>query len=886
MKRHAQSPAGFLLPKFLKYFCGLISVAGWLLSTGCSTTEMKGTPFYTGESSQRRGAAEQRVNVWPLFYYREPDLSVTWPVFELTEDHAAVRPLFSVYGLNQTNQEYNVLWPFAQWDQRTGDNRIVPLFWGDDYLVLFPLYWHYGQPWGARGGSDVLFPLWMLNRKGADHFNLHSPWPLVHVWADPKAKVNGSMVVPLYWHQRAEFGSRFYSPLWLSESNRDGDYWRMLLPLFYQMADGDDSAFVSPVWAQGHSGEDDWRAMFPLWYYRGDGDSRFDLSSPWPLVRFWSDGKDGDHGSRVLPLYWHNHEAGASQFFSLPWSCGSEPGGSWRCLPPVYYQASNARRSTLLTPLWSQGRNDQTDWELLMPLWFRSHEDTNRFNFYSPLAHFWSDRGAEDHGSAVFPLYWQRHQRRSSEFVSLLWLSHTDPNGDNWRLLPPLYYSESNRAGSKFVTPFWAQGKTETNDWTAVVPFCYWDRQQKTLLSPLWAHWRQEDTETWLAPWTLSWQTRRPERSDLTMLGGLAHASWGMKPGPDYVFPLFYNDPATRTLLSPVYLRWREGDTETSLAPWLLALKATRPERSDLWLAGGLARASWGEKPGADYAFPLFYHEASRLLTPVFGWDDDAGLRYFATPLAGLRTGTHAGSWLFPLYSHARVKASGEVKDNFALLGGHTKTKQGSRAWLIPLFYYRNQPLPAAPLEAGKRYRTFGKNFWCLPFCWYENRNYLRPPQKRDSESRGAESESDSPAEVGPATANAATNAPMVRDDTCAHGVFPLWSYSAQSTPAEQRSKREFSALLWLYDYKHEQGPPPGTSVGATNDYTRSRVLWRLWHSEKLNGNASVDVFPAFTYDRKTDGFKKISFLWRLFRYERAASGEHKLDVLFVPLQR
>jgi hypothetical protein len=63
-------------------------------------------------------------------------------------------------------------------------------------------------------------------------------------------------------------------------------------------------------------------------------------------------------------------------------------------------------------------------------------------------------------------------------------------------------------------------------------------------------------------------------------------------------------------------------------------------------------------------------------------------------------------------------------------------------------------------------------------------------------------------------------------------------------------------------------------------------VLWRLWHSEKLNGNASVDVFPAFTYDRKTDGFKKISFLWRLFRYERAASGEHKLDVLFVPLQR
>ena len=78
----------------------------------------------------------------------------------------------------------------------------------------------------------------------------------------------------------------------------------------------------------------------------------------------------------------------------------------------------------------------------------------------------------------------------------------------------------------------------------------------------------------------------------------------------------------------------------------------------------------------------------------------------------------------------------------------------------------------------------------------------------------------------------------------------------------------------------------PGVRPVATNDYTRSRVLWRLWHYERLNGNVSVDVFPSFTYDRKTDGFKKVSFLWRGFRYERAPDGSRKLDVLFVPLKR
>jgi hypothetical protein len=871
------------LIKRLKTIGGFTALIVVLLATGCSTAGMKGTPFYTGEYGKRQGPAEQRINVWPAFYYREPALSVLWPVFELTDDHAAVRPLFSVYGLDRNLHEYNVLWPLAQFDQRSGNNRIFPLCWGEDYRVLFPFYWHYDQPWGAQGGLDSLFPLWWLDRKESDHFNLSSPWPLVHVWSNQKRDANGSMVFPLYWHKRVAQAEWFGSPLWWSAHEQNGDYWRLLPPLYYEMANGDAAAVVTPFWSQGHSGGDAWRGMLPLWLYRSDGGNRFDLSAPWPLVRVWSDRNTGAHGSRVLPLYWQQREAGTGKFYSMPWSSGSDPGGYWRFLTPLYYQASNALSSTLITPLWAQGRVDTTKWDALVSLWYCSWDSPNRFSLYTPLAHFWSDTRSDDHGSTVWPLYWQRSQKGGSQFTSLLWFSRTEANGDCWRLLPPLFYQESGPRGSMLVTPLWAQGESATNDWAAIIPFGYWDRRQHTVLSPLWAHWRQEDTETWLAPWALSWQTRQPERSDFTCLGGLAHASWGAKPGASYLFPMYYQNAVEGTLLSPVWLRWRDAETQTDLAPWLLSWRTHTPERSDLWMAGGLARASWGKTPGADYVFPLFYHEATRLLTPLFGWDEQDGYRYFATPLAGARTGSQRGSWVFPLYSHKREQATGNVKDNLLLLGGHTKTKHKSRSWFIPFYYYQNLTPPDSVPDGSKRYYTSGPTFWSLPFCWYRNQCHVRP-----SRSAVGDADNEAPAEVVAENPppSSGSNAPVVRDYIRAHGVFPLWSHATQATPAENRSNCDTSVLLWLYDFKHSVGPRPGAISASTSDYTRSRVLWRLWHYEKLNGAVSVDVFPSFTYDRKPDGFKQVSFLWRLFRYEHAADGRRKLDVLFVPLQR
>ena len=583
----------------------LLVVALLLLCSGCDTPEMKGSPFYTGEYAKRNGPAEQRVNAWPICYYRDPALSVLWPIFEFTEDHTAVRPFFSVYALDQTNHEYNVLWPLSQFDRRTDDNWIFPAFWGKDYAVVFPMFWHFGQPCGNAGGSDSLFPLWILERHGTDDFSLFCPWPLVYWWSDAKPRDSGSMVFPLYWHDRDNDGSSVYS---------------------------------------------------------------------------------------------------------LPW--------------------------------WSV----------------------------------------------------------------------TATNGNFWRALPPLFYQSSNETSSATATLFWAQGRSGSNDWRALIPLGYWDRQQRTLISPLWAHWQDESQEISLAPWLLSWWTRDTNCDDLWLLGGMAHASWGKSPGSHHVIPLYYRDATNRTLLT-LFCGWQHGED--------------------------------------DFFYPF-------------------------TPLAGVRTDGHSGSWLFPLYSHVREKKTGNTDNWFLLLGGHDQAGRHRHTWFWPLFYYTDDgPRDSVPTPR-ELYATYGTTFWCLPFHWSKNQCSVVPANSPNASSFNQ----------SPDLTAASTNTALIREYTRKLGTFPFWSYATDTTPARHKSEVNGSVGVFLYDYRHEVGPVRTEKSGGSNDYTRARVLWRVWHYERQNGNVSVDAFPAITYDRQTSGANKTSFLWRFYRYEHAADGSRKLDVLFIPLLR
>jgi len=268
---------------------------------------------------------------------------------------------------------------------------------------------------------------------------------------------------------------------------------------------------------------------------------------------------------------------------------------------------------------------------------------------------------------------------------------------------------------------------------------------------------------------------------------------------------------------------------------------------------------SRGTKPSWGYAFPLYYYRGGgKFLTPLFGWDRSRSDKYMypLTPLVGIRGGDHTGGWVFPLFSHRAAK-DGSNSRGWFLWGGYRRYGRHLTSGMFPFYSYKSDGSAKLAGTEGAGTGSFGRDMFVFPSFWYENRVSVWRTGR--GENGGGQ---------------------LAMSATKKNGMFPLWSYSRQKAADGQATVRS-SVVLFLHDYLRRTG----TKAGQVDNYVRSRVLWRLWHFERLNDDVSVDVFPAITYDRRGAGFRKTSFLWRLFRYERDGRSR-KLDVLFVPVLR
>ena len=50
----------------------MIAIVALLAAGGCKMKEFASTPLYSGDEVKFTGAVEDRVNLWPLAYWREP----------------------------------------------------------------------------------------------------------------------------------------------------------------------------------------------------------------------------------------------------------------------------------------------------------------------------------------------------------------------------------------------------------------------------------------------------------------------------------------------------------------------------------------------------------------------------------------------------------------------------------------------------------------------------------------------------------------------------------------------------------------------------------------------------------------------------------------------
>lgn len=773
----------------------------------------------------------------------------------------------------------------------------VPLLAGGQYNGRYGEAWFGGflghAGWGPERASSHLLPLYYYSRSGDDSLFLSIPWS-----SRSSPDRSWQYIPPLFYHGRDAESETWLSPLYMQGGNAElKEKWNALIPLFYSSRDPDSSTFVTLLGGRKTSPSGSTWVAVPL---LAGGQRSGEYGEAW-FGGFLGHAGSGPEraSSHFLPLYYYSRDADDSLFVSLPWSSRSSPNRSWQVIPPLVYHGRDTESESWITPLYMQSTNSRTkeSQSLLLPLYYReANEDSSML---ATLLGGWR-RDATGHGWLIYPLlswYGQNGDTRD------LWLGapffHSrSVKGDltHQHLLPLYYYSRdahlflSPLAGrwkdedgtvSTLIPPLLAYGNSSTkvrNLWALgglahfsggpearsehIIPLYYRDKKTGAFVSIPYASWKDDDTRYSVLPPLLSWAVSRPDSTDLWMVGPLAHFSWGEDAQSSHVFPLYYRNWRDDTFLSLPYCAWGDEKSRTHVIPPLLSAYKARGQNRDLTLLLGLGGQQWGpDVPSEGYLFPLYYYrEDTDFISPLIGWhrSEHSGFFYPLTPLVGFRNGDYTGGWIFPIFSKRTNRKTGDYTGN-VFWAFYEKDGWSSHSWMFPLFSYKRDGTLDEARKPGAKYGTYGKRFWCLPFGFY--RNQVTVPRLPAPNGQQAQV---------PAAAPAVTY-------TKVSGYQPLWYYKRITTGSTE-NKAFYSLFLPFYAKRH-------WSDSRSVPHSESSVLWYLWHSDRSGDTVMTDLFPGISYDRDGSKYRKVSFLWRFFRYERSTEGK-KVDLLFVPVWR
>ena len=647
----------------------LLAVAALAALAGCSTTEMKGTPFYTGEYEKREGPPEDRIPLWPILYYREPALSVLWPFIELTEEHFAIRPIYSVYGTNKKEQVHSILWPIGQLDEQRKENRVFPLFWWgngepvNQYFVGFPLYWHRGEPYAGEKGHDALFPFWIYARDGAS-YDAHFLWPIIRTGRDGTER---TWRVWPFVGNRQDGDDHYRFLLWplLHQWAGGTERGNSVLPFYWQSRDGDDRTLVTPLGGYGRDGDKTTWAVVPILGGGSYGKENGSYAMLLGLVhREWGKNRSKHH---ALPVYFYERSGKKEKCVVLPLMSGWESDGKrgethvLLILGGSKWGGGKSMHYALPFYVYDQAGEKKT---LIIPAMLGAREWDEKSSVITALLGLVRTKhGKTSRSHHVIPFYGYAGGKNWSRFISIPWSSRRKPDGDFWQLAPPFYYrARQDKSSQLYIFPY-AGGKKENGDsWRLILPAWYRDRSAAG------------DRSSWFCPPLLSGGKRTPEGSQIGILPLLSGAKWN-------------EDGSEAGLLAG--LIYRQRDKTSSMHHVLPFYHYAAAENSRRFLSLPL---SFGRNPdGSTWQLvpPVFYHgedeQGERLITPLFA----------SGSLAQDNTRWHT---VIPLWYH-RESDKGTVLAT--LFGGCTADADGRR-WLI------------YPLLSGGRTDEESGNVWAL----------------------------------------------------------------------------------------------------------------------------------------------------------------------------
>lgn len=479
-----------------------------------------------------------------------------------------------------------------------------------------------------------------------------------------------------------------------------------------------------------------------------------------------------------------------------------------------------------LRPIYSQYKQDGKDgaFDEYSLLWPLCQADTKHKD-YRVFPFFWGKDYADRDYQTLFPIYW---------------------NGHNYNSLFPLWiYRGTKDDFDSLAVLFGLAGASDTSNWC--FPLWYWN-DAGTFMTTLYGKWKSG----WALPLLFSWGERRENGNwNARFLLGLGGAERYNSRLEHWAFPFYsreesnYNDYHMKMSLLLNLVGWNGN-----------------------------------YKVQSSHVFPLYgWKRDDHLVTPLFLWEKDGTFltwlggrtvsggttNVYVTPLVRGTYGDKTGTMVFPLWSHKadrdfaakakRLDADRLPDDIRVWMGTHTNLVWNEKT--------KTHDEKVVKRRCADRFGAYDETDWLVFLSWNDR-------------VHGA---------LG--WFSSTNNYEMTRIIRRGHGLLLHYEYEREVVfSATDRSKQsdkeetELSFLLWLYNYESE------TDRMKSESYTRHRVLWRLWDWEQQNGDVSLDVFPGFTYDSKTNGYSKTSLLWRLFRYEKDPQRGTSLDFFFIPLAR
>ena len=322
------------------------------------------------------------------------------------------------------------------------------------------------------------------------------------------------------------------------------------------------------------------------------------------------------------------------------------------------------------------------------------------------------------------------------------------------------------------------------------------------------------------------------------------------------------------------------GTTEVD---WLFPLYSWQSGSSGKILFG---LAGW-EKDGTNWVFPLYGYDgdAGDFTTALFGRATHSGHTdwWWLTPLAGHTTGNESGFWLWPLVSWSRG-------DDFASLEKMMNAETLDPSIRGEMKSERHWDCKTAKPVTNDVFRTEGASVASkLRFgsgLFGTTRNISQGGGDNDYIYDWRWSAAKRAAGDEWRTGKERT---VVFNDKTAFGNLIIFGgektrvvnfdYDTKEKVFDGELDEAYSLFGLLWSSRNER-------IAGGHNYKKRALLWRFWHWEELNGDVSVDVFPGFTYDSKTNGYSKTSFLWRFFRWENDPEKGKKVDLLFIPVWR